>query len=230
MSFFDLSQLSFEEFVSFFFDHDIATEEYWYQNPEFDSELDDEGVASPPVIVEHMTCLFTNFAGTVSKFSLQQINAAIWAMFTYGSFRLQKHLWLPSVPLPARLQCIRSMYFVYSDFVAKSTVPEMENCFQMWWDFVASSFWEQLIGRIEEGNVAALNTEQRELLDAMFETLSKLLLLPDERTQGYALHGLGHLHHPGVQKLVQKFLDEHRHKMSDDSIRWIEMCRDGKVM
>ena len=28
---FDLSQLNFEEFVSFFFNHDIDKEEYWYQ-------------------------------------------------------------------------------------------------------------------------------------------------------------------------------------------------------
>ena len=231
-SLFDLSQLSFEEFVSFFFDHDMATEEFWYRNPSFDSlsDLDDDGVAAPLVIVEHMTRLFTNFAETVSEFSLAQVNAGIWAMFTYGSFRLQKHLWLPSVPLANRLRCIQSMYFVYSEYVAKSTAPEMENCFQMWWDFVASGFWEQLIGRIEEGDVAALNAEQRRLLDAMFETLSKILALTDERTQGYALHGLGHLQHPGVQKLVQEFLDQHRRKMNDDTIRWVEMCRDGKVM
>ena len=100
----------------------------------------------------------------------------------------------------------------------------------MWWDFVASGFWEQFIGKIKEGDVAALNREQRALLDAMFETLSKILALFDERTQGYALHGLGHLHHPSVPQLVQQFLDRHRHKMTPSSIRWVEMCRDGIVM
>lgn len=231
-SLFDLSRLNFDEFVSFFFDHDIATEGNWYQNVDYDnlSDLDDEGVASPLVIVEHMTRLSTTFAETAAKFSLEQINAAIWAMFTYGSFRLQKHLWLPSVPLQHRIDCIRSMYFVYSEYVAKSTVPVMENCFSMWWDFVGSGFWEQFIGKIKEGDVAALNEEQRALLDAMFDALSKILALPDERTQGYALHGLGHLHHPGVRQLVQQFLDQHRHKMAPDGIRWIEMCRDGTVM
>jgi len=231
-SLFDLSRLTFDEFVSFFFDHDIATEGHWYENPDFDNlnDFDDEGVASPLVVVEHMARLFTNFAEVASKFSLEQINAAIWAMFTYGSFRLQKHLWLPSVPLQRRLECIRSMYFVYSEYVAKSTVPVMENCFSMWWDFVASGFWEQFIGKIKDGDVAALNGGQRALLDAMFETLSKILDLPDERTQGYALHGLGHLHHPGVPQLVQQFLDQHRHKMAADGVRWVEMCRDGTVM
>jgi hypothetical protein len=64
----------------------------------------------------------------------------------------------------------------------------------------------------------------------MFDTLSKILALPDDRTQGYALHGLGHLHHPGVCKLVQDFLDKNRSEMSDDGIRWVEQCRDGIVM
>jgi hypothetical protein len=228
---FDLSRLSFNEFVRLFFDHDITKEGDWYQNPKFNnlSDFDDEGVASPFIVVEHMTRLFTNFADIASQFSLLQTNAAIWAMFTYG-FRLQKHLWLPSVPFQQRVECIRSMYFVYADYVAKSTVPVMENCFLMWWDFVANGFWEHLIGEIEEGDVASLNGEQRALLDAIFETLSKILTLPDERTQGYALHGLGHLHHPDVPQLLQKFIDQHSHNMSADAIRWVEMCRDGKLM
>jgi hypothetical protein len=62
----NLSRLNFDEFVGNFFDHDIATEGDWYQNADYDnlSDLDDEGVASPLVIVEHMTCLFTTFAET----------------------------------------------------------------------------------------------------------------------------------------------------------------------
>jgi len=232
-SLFDLSKLSFDEFVSLFFDHDIATEEYRYKGPDFANinDFDDEGVNSPAVVVEHMTRLFTNFANVVSKFSLPQINSAVWAMFTYGAFRLQKHLWLSSVPLTQRINCVRSMYFVYSDFVAKSTVPVMENCFDMWWDFVGQGFWEQLlIENVKEGDVGALNEEQKTLLDALLETLTRILALPDKRTQGYALHGLGHLHHPGVRETVQRFLDDHRHELPPDGIRWVEMCRDGTVM
>lgn len=232
-SVFDLSQLSFEEFVSLFFDHDITTEEHWYQSPDFTNidDFDDEGVRSPSVVVAHMTRLFTNFANVVSQFSLPQINSAVWAMFTYGAFRLQKHLWLPSVALAERLDCIHSMYFVFSDFVAKSTVPVMENCFSMWWDLIAKGFWEQLLlDDIKEGDIAALNEERRTLLDAMLGTLSKILALPDKRTQGYALHGLGHLHHPGVRQAVQQYLDRHRNELPPEGIRWVEMCRDGTVM
>lgn len=234
MPLFDLSQLNFEEFVSFFFDHDMEKEEYWYQEPDLldFNAFDDKGVSSPPVIVKHMTRLFTDFSAVASRYSLPQINAGIWAMFGYGGFQLEKHLWLPAAPLGERLRCIRSMYFVYSDYVAKSTVEVMENCFDLWWDAVASSFWEQMDFelKIDKGDALSLKAEQRALLDAMFETLSNILALPDPRTQGFTLHGLGHLHHPGVRDLVQHFLDEHREDFTAEGIEWIEQCRDGTVM
>lgn len=234
MSLFDLSQLTFEEFVSFFFDHDVQKEEHWYQDPALDTfnDFDDEGVSSPVVIVEHMSRLFTGFSVEVSRFSLPQINAGIWAMFSYGGFRLQKHLWLPAAPLSSRLNCIRSMYFVYRDYIAKSTVEVMENCFDMWWDMVASGFWEQLHRdhRINDGDVSSLDAEHRALLNAMFETLAQILALSDPRTQAFALHGLGHLQHPEVFGLVQRFLDQHRAEFTPEGIHWVEACRDGTVM
>jgi hypothetical protein len=225
---FDLSQLRFDEFVSLFFNHDIDIEEFWYQDPEM---LDVE-VSSPSIVIEYMTHLFTKFAEVASTFSLRQINAGIWAMLGPHPFALHNHLWLPTVPLSHRIGCVRSMYFVYSDYVSKSPVQVMEGCFSMWWEFISSSFWEYLRSteKIEEGEVLRLNHEQRALLDSMFDTLSKILALPDERTQGYALHGLGHLHHPGVRNLVQNFLDSNRSKMSPEEVSWIEQCRDGKVM
>lgn len=231
---FDLSELTFEEFVAFFFDHDVAKEEHWYRDPELSNlnDFDDEGVASPDIIVQHMTRLFGDFAQVVSRFSLKQINSGIWAMFTYGPFRLQKHLWLPAVALPQRLDCIRSMYFVYSGFVSTSTVEVMENCFDMWWHQVASGFWDQLQFDRDtpEGDSASLDGEHKALLDAMFETLSRILSLSDGRTQMFALHGLGHLHHPGVYDLVQRYLDEHRSEFTAEGVAWVERCRDGTVM
>jgi hypothetical protein len=225
---FDLSQLSFDEFVSIFFNHDIDLEEFWYQAPDM---LNVE-VSSPSIVVEYMTRLFTKFAEVVSAFSLRQINAGIWAMLGPFPFALHEHLWLPTVPLSDRVGCVRSMYFVFSDYVSKSPAQIMENCFSMWWDFIASSFWEYLgyTEKIGEGELVRLNHEQRSLLDSMFDTLSRILALPDERTQGYALHGLGHLHHPEGRNLVQNFLDSNRSKMSPEEVSWIEQCRDGKVM
>jgi len=162
---FDLSQLTFDEFVSFFFD--METDQHWDRDPDLVnfSDFNDKGVASPQMIVAHMTRLFVEFADIASRFSLEQINAGIWAMFSYGPFRLQKHLWLPSAPLQERLECIRSIYIVYSSYVTKASVKVMENCFLMWWDLVAGGFWQQLNfdHKIAEGNISSLNEEQRQL-------------------------------------------------------------------
>jgi hypothetical protein len=40
----------------------------------------------------------------------------------------------------------------------------------------------------------------------MFATLGKILAVPSESCQTAALHGLGHLHHPDTNELVQSYL------------------------
>ena len=45
--------------------------------------------------------------------------------------------------------------------------------------------------------------------DVMFETISAILFLDSPHCQKAALHGLGHLHHPDTQPLVQRYLEAH---------------------
>jgi hypothetical protein len=42
------------------------------------------------------------------------------------------------------------------------------------------------------------------------------------------LHGLGHLHHPEVQRTVQHYIDSNTNK-SEFAVAWLEQCRDGTV-
>jgi hypothetical protein len=93
---------------------------------------------------------------------------------------------------------------------------------------VAGNFWEQLrfTDNISKGDVASLSQEQKTLLDAMLQTLSRTLALSDLRAQHYALHGLGHLHHPDVRNIVQRYLAKHRHDLPLDAVHWIETCRE----
>lgn len=224
----DLSRMSFQEFVTFFFDREAGADENWAIGL---YSFDWWRVASPRIMVRHMTFLFEHFTEVSSKYSLQQINAGMWAMLG-EPFRLEEFLWQPALPLSDRLACVRSMYSVYSQFVSKSQVKVMENCFSMWFDQVANSFWFKLEceRKIKEGDVTALDRDARALLDAMFETLERILALPDRRTQWFALHGLGHLHHPDVRQLVQDFIDHNRSELSEEGLKWAEQCRDGTVM
>jgi hypothetical protein len=236
----DLSSFSYQEFVTFFFDRPAPEPDEHAGS--FAAEGAECAWSRPEVAVGYMTKLFRNFPEIRREYSLGQVNQAIW-MIIGLDFNLVENLWDNSVALSDRIECIRSMYFVYSDFVAKSDVAIMENCFDMWWDLLGTSFWLQTnffyrselqkgkaLRRVNEGEVAKLDSSSRALLDAMFETLQRILQLPDLRTQKYALHGLGHLHHPAVRELVQKHIDDHRDEFTEDGLKWVERCRDGKVM
>jgi hypothetical protein len=232
----DLSTKSFEQFVEFLFNRDVVpdSKQFEYFLTDLEGEPYDEAVhSSPAVVVEHLTRLFSEFGVIAPRYSLAQLDQGIWGIWG-ENLRLYELLWDdPTVALERRVRCIQSMFFVYSDFVSKSTVEAMGNCFDMWWDLLLYGFWFQtrLFERhVKMGDVSALDTESRLLLDVMFETLNRILALPDERTQGYALHGLGHLHHPSVPETVQRFIDNHKAKLTEEGLRWIEACRDGTVM
>jgi hypothetical protein len=64
----------------------------------------------------------------------------------------------------------------------------------------------------------------------MFETLTKILALEDDRCQSAALHGLGHLQHPAVRDTAQKYMNANSEKLPRDGFKWLERCRDGTVM
>jgi len=231
----DLSTKTFDEFVKFFFDRIPVPddEQYKYFLLDLDGETYDEAVpSSPDVLVGYMNKMFLEFGQIATKYSLTQIDQGIWGLLG-ENLRLYELLWDRSIPLPNRLECIRAMYFVYSDFVAKSEAEVMVNCFDMWWDLISYGFWFQtklFTAGIKMGEVSKLDAEARALLDQMFETLKRVLELPDQRTQTYALHGLGHLHHPAVRKTVQEFIDNNKAKFTEPDLRWIEECRDGTVM
>ena len=221
----DFSTMSFSDFVQFFFNHP-DDQEFWSHDPQYAYSI--VPATQPEVFVDHVTRLFAHFPSVVRKYSLRQINLGIWALIG-PALPVIEGLWNSSVPLEKRVECIRAMRNVYADFVATSKVAVMENCFDMWWDTLSDSFWMHA-GQIESPDASKLDSDSRTILDAMFDTLKQILELPDLRTQGYALHGLGHLHHPGVRALVQQYIDAHKYEFEPDQLKWVESCRDGTVM
>jgi hypothetical protein len=232
----DLSSKSFDEFVAFLFDREVVRldppNDFFVADFLQIGHYDESIPSSPEVIVEYMTKLFSEFGQIAPKYSLSQLDQGIWNLLG-ESLGLYGLLWDSSISLVKRLECIRSMYVVYSDFVARSDAEVMENCFDMWWDLLGDGFWGQLTlyeAGTKRGDVGKLDSESRVLLDGMFETLSRILQLPDRRTQRYALHGLGHLHHPRVQETVQEYIDRHKSELTGQGLHWVEQCRDGTVM
>ena len=106
-------------------------------NPRY--ALADISITSP-LLPEHLTRLFLNFAAVTSNYSPAQISHGIWAMFS-PSFSLMDILWDSAVPLEKRLECIRSMATLFADFVAANDAELLQKCFYMWWHIVVTGFW-----------------------------------------------------------------------------------------
>lgn len=238
----DLSAKTFEEFIEFFFAREVVTLDPPLEYLPDDvvhkgRDFDEAAPSSPEVLLSYLTRLFSEFGRIAPNYSPEQINQAIWTILGPG-LCIPEILFDATLPLSKRLECIRAMYHVYSDFVALSKVEVVANCFDMWWDLLAHDFWFQhrfydprkCRIRYQMGDVSKLDSESRITLDVMLETLNRILELPDARTQMFALHGLGHLCHPDVKQTVQRFIDEHKSKFTDKERKWIEECRDGTVM
>ncbi len=230
----DLSSKTFEEFVAFFFARELVPDDeqfdYFLREPS-GQQYDEAVLSSPDVVVGHMTKLFSEFGRIAPRYSLAQLDQGVWGILG-ANLRLYELLWDTSVPLPQRVQCIRSMYSVYSDFVSASNEDVSKTGFSMWWDLILHGFWawQTVEQRSEGGGRSRLDIESRLLLDAMFETLQRILDLPGWSSQECALHGLGHLHHGEVRKTVQEFIDSHRNELTQQRFQWAEECRDGTVL
>jgi hypothetical protein len=227
----DICEFSYEKFVRVFFDRPAVDTETRHV-PFGGRWIYSNAVTA----LAYLDKLFRSFSALAAEYSVQQIDQAVWEILDPGG-ELIRCLWDESAPLNARLGCIHATYFVYADFVSARTAERLGNSYNMWWDLLGDSFWCQLKffmpgGKqiVQRGDVEKLGADDRVTLDAMFETLAKILELDDPRSKKAALHGLGHLHHPGVQRLIQKYIDENRASISDRRLKWLEQCRDGTVM
>ena len=231
----DLSARTFDEFVKFFFAREVVPddEQFDYFLRDLSGQQYDEAVmSSPEVVVEYMTRLFSEFGRIAPDYSLAQLDQGVWGILG-EKLHLYELLWKSSIPLPQRVQCIRAMYSVYSDFVFPLNGEVAKTGFGMWWDLILHGFWtkDAVPGqRSEWGDISKLDTESRLLLDEMFETLKRILALPDWKSQECALHGLGHLHHPAVRQTVQTYIDSNSNLLTGTRLEWVAHCRDGTVL
>jgi hypothetical protein len=222
----DVSELDFETFVQFFFARrPLAIGESFIDA--FCPNGTPFHLAYPGSVVMHVDAMCTAFRDIGSRFELRQLNQGLWAMFSVGEFELQATLWNDAVPLAERVACLRAMRVPYLEFVAGHPAPVMENAFDMWWDMLMGSFWSQ---RGFHRDYGRLDSNDKAILDAVFETLDAILGSDDPRCQWYALHGLGHLHHPRVPERVTRFMQLHANELEPADVAWLEQCRDGNVM
>lgn len=222
---FDLSALSYSQFLAFFFDRPIVSDNESYDL--FRSGVDYFVASDPAVVVAYLHSMCSDLAELTKVYSHEQLDQGLWAVFG-PAINCEQFLFDPGVELQARIDCVKSMVLPFRDVVAKSSFDRQESFFFMWWDMILHTFWLEGY-RAADDKYTALPDHGKQIADAMFETLLEILALDHIACQWSALHGLGHLHHPLGRKAVQRYLDAHRAKFSEKDIDWIESCAAGQI-
>ena len=217
----NLARLSFDELVDFLFSRPIMAD--------FDQRYDAfyDGYGSfrpmpPEQLLINVAAMLIRWQELQKRFSREQLAQGLTELFAPAGFSLQDYLFVASVPMNARIQCVRALFYIYEKALPSWHDERAPDVFFMLWDNLnseAASLLSKTPSAVES-----------EILDAIFGTLARILELPDTIAQGCALHGLGHLPHSGVRSLVQTYMDSHRSDLSADELAWIEQCRDGTVM
>jgi hypothetical protein len=188
----DLTALPYEDWVTYVFDHECDAalppleRTPWYLEGDFGVSI-----ADPHVLVDYVGRMCLEFSTLAQRYTLQQLDQGISFVLSAAGSWFREYLLDARVPLETRVAWITRMGVVFSDFLGRSTVPVMENCFYMWWDNLSFDRDDR-------------NEDMREMRQAMFESLVRILAIDDPRCQGAALHGLEHVGHPRSRLAVQE--------------------------
>jgi hypothetical protein len=123
---FDITDYSFDEFVSFVFAHDVAAEhetQWYWKAPDV--------TFAPQQVCAYYVRLFRNPEFLLERFSKPHLEQGFWAIFSGIDWGLEKLLWETEIPFPQRKECVTAMFDLFSRFFA--TEPLEDSCF-MWWD------------------------------------------------------------------------------------------------
>ena len=204
----DISQFSFEEFITFLFNREVPSAEksfiylaergetkkwnpwYWGTETTFDSQH----------ICDYYVLLFRQPNFLPERFTEAQLEQAFWAIQTTNlDCSVVNVIWNPELPFANREECVRSMLYLFKNLFA--TNP-LQTSVCMWWDSLCYCWHCGNKSRKNGGEDAAMQ-------DVMFETLVEILALDSETCQGAALHGLSHLHHPSTEDVIRGYLGKH---------------------
>jgi hypothetical protein len=217
---FDLSQLTYEEWLMYLFDRPVGDRVFWNEVDQYDNYHD---LAEPATIVQHLqrTCL--EHGAILRRYSREQVDQGLWWILSESLFDCGRTLFDCTVDFDLRRRCIESMYHVYADIVAKTDGDATETIYWMWWDFIGHACTSHELDRV--------TLDWQLTTSVIIQTLAKIVNLPNRRCQWAALHGLGHLDcHPKAREVVQRYLDAHGEELSADERKWVEACRECKVM
>jgi hypothetical protein len=193
----DIRGYSFDEFVSFVFDHETPADgtksHPWY----FDVEV----VFDPRRVCDFYIRLFRSPNFLLGKYSKAQLDQGFWAIHGAAFDCSVQHLiWNAGVSFQSRCECVQSMSDLFRHLFA---TERLDTAVFMWWD---SLCFEWQCGHRDRQR----GGEDMLMQDVIFDVLADLLRTESEICQDAALHGLGHLRHPDTQELIQNYMSQHR--------------------
>jgi hypothetical protein len=195
----DLDSYSFDAWVAFVFDHPVDEEHSWKYEPEWRCTGD------PVQLLAHIVQLFEAPDFLLDAFSPAQVREGL----SYLSMLLRDWLWDKDIPWDLREACIRSTVALSQRIFARE--PCDDACL-MWWDWLIFS--------------RHMDAQER---DAVLSALTGILTIPSVDCWQSALHGLGHLDHPGKQAVIERFLGDHP-DLSDEGRAYALAAIDGEVL
>jgi hypothetical protein len=177
----NLNQAPFDEWLSFIFDRPVTKPE-WFMNYDYHWEID------PELLVQYSTRLFQNPTFLFGRYSLEQIEQGFRFIPIVGELNIA--VWDIDVLLSLRQKCIHSMVNLFESVFMKNSLGDVAF---MWWDSFRS-FEDK---------------PEWEMVEAVFGALSQIIRMESSVCWCSALHGLGHLSHPGKAGLINDFLQTH---------------------
>lgn len=218
---FDLSALTYQQFLAFFFDRAVVANEEQYKL--FRAGIDYFVASTPAIVVDYLQRMCRGLAELTNVYSHEQLDQGLWAVFG-PEISCEQYLFDASVDQRARIACVESMYLPFRDVVAKSNLGKRDSFYWMWWDMVFHTDYFN-VGHVFETH----SSDAKRILEAIHETLVRILAIDHPACHWSALHGLGHLPHPKVRETVQRYLELHRAELSEEDAGWVERCGEGKI-
>jgi hypothetical protein len=224
-----LTNLSFDEWLNFVFDHPVTSPEWYWKINRDDWNPDKE----PKVAVSHITLAFESPTTAFSRFSDAQINQGLWYLVSNSCSNHMFALTNRLVPLAERRQAIAAMYTLFEqiflprcsgnlqhlDERVQGDVNPLDIVCYMWWD---------LLPLIGDG----VGPDQKVITEEILEVLRMILDLDSDACRESALHGLGHWHpykSKQVEVIIDKFLASNR-QIRPELASYAESARKGCVL
>ncbi|HET9908843.1 MAG TPA: hypothetical protein VFQ23_19490 [Anaerolineales bacterium] len=203
-----LTNLTFEEWLTFVFDHPVPTgqEKAWYW--EFDADEWDETHAD---VIQFLTQAFENAEVVFQPYTDAQLNQGLWYIADNSCSNHMFALLDTNIPWNERQRCVDSIHQLYEQCFAKRCSPHLSHidepganplnavCY-MWWDIIP------IYGMPED-------PDRQQLDHAILQVMDSTLQLDSIACRESALHGLGHWQHrypERIGEIINRFSMSHR--------------------